>query len=319
MQNNLNDSAANLNNATEGKQTVSLDSPGVTKSISKRLLYDIDSHAIKTYYEPHRWHLGASIIGHDCSRYLWYTFRWCGKQVGQGKTDEEKHANLGRMQRLFNRGHLEENRVVGYLKGIGCEVWTHHENGDQFRMSAVNNHYGGSLDGILKLPPAYKIDEPLLWENKTNATGQAFNELLEKGIALSKPQHFIQSSCYGNEYKLRYAVYTNTNKNDDNIYIEIVKLNFNIAEQMKVKAERIIVSQEPPPRLAENPTFHKCVYCDMKQICHFKAKPEVNCRSCIFAEPRSQGEWNCNFHNGIIPREFVPQACPQYKPIVNAA
>lgn len=303
---------------TEGKQTVSLDSPGVTTVLSGKIKYDIDGYAISTYYEPHRWHLGASLIGHDCSRYLWFLFRWCGREEGQEtKRDADAHANMGRKLRLFNRGHREEDRYVEYLKGIGAQVWTHDEAGNQFRMKAVNGHFGGSLDGVCRLPERYGIDEPLLLEFKTNLTGKSFTDLLELKVAVSKPQHFTQMSCYGNEYKLRYGLYLNTNKNDDDMHVEVVKLNWLQAEQFKAKAEHIILTDQPPPRLAENPTYFKCQYCSMKAVCHEKKAPERNCRSCKFARPAPDGEWFCNAHNGQIPREYVPQGCPQYKAIVN--
>lgn len=318
MQRTLDESSANLKPSNEGRQQVSLDSPGVATAISKKVRFDIDGYAIATYYEAHRWHLGASLIGHECSRYLWFVFRWCGREEGrETKRDDSEHANLGRSLRLFNRGHLEENRYVEYLKGIGAEVWTHDENGNQFRMAAVNGHFGGSLDGACRLPERYSINEPLLLEFKTNGTGKGFTDLLELKLAVAKPQHFTQMSCYGNEYKFRYGLYMNTNKNDDDMHVEIVKLNWNQAEQFKAKAERIILSDEPPPRLAENPTYYKCQYCSMKAVCHDRKPPERNCRSCKFARPAPGGEWLCGQYNAIIPREYVPKACPQYSPLVN--
>ncbi len=35
-------------------------------------------------------------------------------------------------------------------------------------------------------------------------------------------------------------------------------------------------------------------------------------RSCAFARPVENAEWFCEVHNGVIPREFVPQGCPSY-------
>lgn len=318
MQNDLTKSPEIQSTPTEGAQAVSLDSPGVASALSARIKRDINDYAIKTYYEPHRWHLGASLIGHECSRYLWFVFRWAGRMLGAGFNDEERHNNLGRMQRLFNRGHREEERYVEYLKGIGCEVWTHDKDGNQFRMSAVGGHYGGSLDGIVRFPARYKIEEPLLVEFKTVGTGKGFNDLAEKSLAIAKPQHFSQMSTYGNEYKLRYGCYFNTNKNDDDIYVEVVKLNWGMAEQFKAKAERIIRSQEPPPRISESPTTFACKYCDFVKVCHHAALPERNCRSCQFARPVPGAEWFCNAHNAQIPRIVIPLACPSYKAIVNA-
>lgn len=310
----------------DGRQTVSLDSPGVPARISAKLLYEINSYAVTAYYEPHRWHLGASLIGHECSRYLWYVFRWCGREVGKGTTEEERLLNLGRIQRLYNRGHREEDRYVEFLQGIGAKVWTFdptaplNEKGEhpQFRVTGVNGHFGGSVDGVIELPPRYQIDEPLLGEFKTNGTGAGFTKLVENGVAVSKPQHFIQMSMYGRKLKLRYGAYFNTNKNDDDLHVEVVKLNWPLADQMEAKAERIIYSEEPPPRLSETPTFFKCVYCPMKAVCHEGALPERNCRSCRHCMPAEAGEFFCRVHGGNIPRDFVPIGCDHYGALVNA-
>lgn len=317
MQNLFEKSNALTNQLAEEKQSASLDTPGVTASIARKLLHDINGYAIKTYHDPMRWHLGASLIGHECSRYLWYTFRWCGVESGKGFNDEEKHQNLGRLLRLFNRGHREEDRYAEYLKGIGCEVWTHDQNGHQFRMSAVKGHFGGSLDGIAKLPQSYNIPEPILLEYKTNGTGQGFVKLKEDGVSVAKHQHFLQMNCYGADYKLNYAGYLNTNKNDDDMHIEIVKLNHNLAEQMKHKAERIILTDEPPPKLSLDPKYYQCGYCPMKPQCHEGKPPLKNCRSCVNARPADNAEWFCNVHQNIIPRDFVPRGCESYKAIVN--
>ena len=306
----LNDAQPTKSDA--GKQNVDLDSPGVAKALAKRILDEIDEYCVRTYDGGHRSHLGASLIGRECKRYLWYVFRWCLHE----KT-------TGRQQRLFNRGHREEARFVEWLEGIGFKVWFENrdeppnEKGEypQYRISDVMGHFGGSLDGIAVLPERYGIAEPVLLEFKTNGTGAGFNKLGESGMPIAKPEHFAQTSTYGKKYNFRYCVYLNINKNDDSLHVEVVKLNHNLGEQMITKAEQIITTQKPPARLSDNPTFHKCGYCHMKDICHKGAVPEVNCRSCAFARPVENAEWFCEVHNGNIPKDFIPKACPSYKAI----
>ena len=308
----LNDAQPTKSDA--GKQNVDLDSPGVAKALAKRILDEIDEYCVRTYDGGHRSHLGASLIGRECKRYLWYVFRWCLHE----KT-------TGRQQRLFNRGHREEARFVEWLEGIGFKVWFENrdeppnEKGEypQYRISDVMGHFGGSLDGIAVLPERYGIAEPVLLEFKTNGTGAGFNKLGESGMPIAKPEHFAQTSTYGKKYNFRYCVYLNINKNDDSLHIEVVKLNHNLGEQMIMKAEQIIMSQTAPARLSDNPTFHKCGYCHMKEVCHKGAVVEVNCRSCKFARPVENAEWFCSVHNANIPREYIPQGCPQYKAVTD--
>ena len=310
--NNAKNNDAQATASDAGKQSVSLDAPGVAKALAKRILEEIDEYCVRTYDGGHRSHLGASLIGRECKRYLWYVFRWCLHE----KT-------TGRQQRLFNRGHREEARFIEWLEGIGFKVWFENrdegpnEKGEypQYRISDVMGHFGGSLDGIAVLPERYGIDEPVLLEFKTNGTGQGFNKLAQDGMPIAKPEHFAQTSTYGKKYNFRYCVYLNINKNDDSLHIEVVKLNHNLGEQMIMKAEQIIMSQTAPARLSDNPTFHKCGYCHMKEVCHKGAVVEVNCRSCAFARPVENAEWFCEVHNGNIPKDFIAKACPSYKAI----
>lgn len=309
---NKTNSAEQATISDAGKQSVNLDAPGVAKALAKRILEEIDEYCVRTYDGGHRSHLGASLIGRECKRYLWYVFRWCLHE----KT-------TGRQQRLFNRGHREEARFIEWLEGIGFKVWFENrdeapnEKGEypQYRISDVMGHFGGSLDGIAVLPERYGIAEPVLLEFKTNGTGAGFNKLADDGMPIAKPEHFAQTSTYGKKYNFRYCVYLNINKNDDSLHIEVVKLNHNLGEQMIMKAEQIIMSQTAPARLSDNPTFHKCGYCHMKEVCHKGAVVEVNCRSCAFARPVENAEWFCEVHNGVIPKDFIAKACPSYKAI----
>ena len=310
--NNAKNNDAQATASDAGKQSVSLDAPGVAKALAKRILEEIDEYCVRTYDGGHRSHLGASLIGRECKRYLWYVFRWCLHE----KT-------TGRQQRLFNRGHREEARFIEWLEGIGFKVWFENRDEDpnekgeypQYRISDVMGHFGGSLDGIAVLPERYGIAEPVLLEFKTNGTGAGFNKLADDGMPIAKPEHFAQTSTYGKKYNFRYCVYLNINKNDDSLHIEVVKLNHNLGEQMIMKAEQIIMSQTAPARLSDNPTFHKCGYCHMKEVCHKGAVVEVNCRSCAFARPVENAEWFCEVHNGNIPKDFIAKACPSYKAI----
>ena len=121
---------------------------------------DLDAFCSTYYEQGHRNHLGASTLGNECWRKLWYQFRWV----------KLEHFD-GRMMRLFNVGHSAEPRFIAYLRGIGFEVKEFDENGKQFRISGASGHYGGSLDGMCKAPASFGLDQDLvlLLEFKTNS------------------------------------------------------------------------------------------------------------------------------------------------------
>src|SRR5665213_1060398 len=81
------------------------------QEIEKFLVKELEELSVEEYPSKHREHLGASIIGEECSRLLWYSFRWV-------KSPDFS----GRMRRLFNRGHNEEEKIIHILFKLGFFV-----------------------------------------------------------------------------------------------------------------------------------------------------------------------------------------------------
>lgn len=257
----------------------------------------------ETYYEQgHRNHLGASEIGKPCWRMLWYKFRWVKLEI-----------YTGQILRLFNVGHTAEPRFITYLRGIGFEVKEFDDDGKQFRITGANGHFGGSLDGMCKAPARYNLETNLVLLNefKTNNTGPAYGKLIKEGVQKAKPEHFAQMSMYAYKKQLKYGLYLIENKNDSDIAIKIVELDWNYGAQLEKKAEQIIASKEPPPRISENPASFECKFCSFAKICHNGESPEKNCRSCRNAMPTQDASWTCSMH-GVIPPEFIPIGCDDW-------
>lgn len=303
---------ANFEAVLQNHSEVDLSTPGIRAAVQLAVKQKIDEYCVEAYDDGHRWHLGASLIGHECSRYLWYIFRWCFREG-----DNKPASQWGRQQRLFNRGHREEARFVEWLRGIGFQVWefADEEAKKQIRISGCNGHFGGSLDGVAKFPADWKIEKPVLLEFKTNGTGKGFADLAKDGMQEAKPQHFAQTSVYGYKMGFEHVLYLNICKNDDDLHVEVVKLDHSLGQQMETKAEGIIASDKPPARLSDNPTFHKCGYCSAKEICHNGELVLKNCRSCKNAQPIENGEWACKLHGAQIPREFVPTGCDSWESV----
>lgn len=261
----------------------------------------IEEWSCNQYPLEHRDHLGISEIGAPCSRQIWYNFRWAKLQYFDG-----------RMRRLFARGHREEEKYINYLRGIGCTVYQHDANGKQFRVSGVMGHYGGSCDGIVLTP--WYVGLPFLGEFKTHNT-KSFTNYVAKGVKKAKPQHWAQMCGYGEKQGIKYAIYFPENKNDDDIQVEVLELDWNYAKTLEKKAEEIILSAEPPPRISDNPAFQECQWCHLLDICHKGKIPDKNCRSCRNAVPAENAQWGCKIHNSLIPEAWIKKGCDGWIPI----
>jgi hypothetical protein len=270
------------------------------EKIAARIKSDINSYCVERYSAEHREHLGASIIGEECNRKIWYTFR---------------HAKLnvfdGRMLRLFDRGNREEGYIDEMLFGIGFRVYTiDQETGKQYRITGANGHYGGSADGV-GISPYPEFKEPILLEKKTH-NNRSFMHLEKNRLVIGKPQHYAQMCAYGKEFGFRYGLYYAVNKDNDEIYIEIVPLDSNLAIDLKKKAEDIIYSEIPPPKISLQPEYFECKFCVFSGICHFNELPEKNCRSCRHSHATDKARWFCDKFNDVIPPDFIPKGCDQY-------
>jgi hypothetical protein len=251
-----------------------------------------------------RSHLGASMIGRSCKRELWYSWRWAFTKTFKA-----------RLLRLFNRGHLEEARFLSLLEMIGVQFHMT-ESGEQERISDHGGHYGSALDGVLWGIPDCP-NEWILGEFKTHGT-KPFTELVNKGVRAYKPEHWEQmQSCMGRR-GIHKCLYMAVNKNDDDIYTEIIVYDPTGEAAIRTKAADIITRRDPPPRLSEDPSFLQCTYCDAKQQCHFPAEAPVlrNCRTCKHSVADiPSGTWGCEHHNIVLDKDKQLQGCANHVPI----
>lgn len=274
------------------------------ETLAETIEADINQYCEEIYKKGFNRRLPASIMGWNCHRKIWYVFRWCKLEVLDGRT-----------KRLHQVGNTAEPRFTEFLRAIGFEVIPHDpKTNKQWRMVSCNDHYAGMLDGMCKAPARYEISEDLVFLNefKTSGTGSGFNSVADKGIRLAKPDHYAQMSQYGKHYQLRYGLYLIENKNDSDITIEIVPLDWNLGNQLEDQAQRLISAKYPPNKISENPAYWECKGCHFNGICHEKEPVEKNCRSCRNAIAVEAGEWFCNRHTGIIPKDFIPIGCNDY-------
>lgn len=227
-----------------------------------------------------RAHLGASVIGNKCERAVWYNFRWVTLTRRKGQ-----------LLRLFNRGHLEEARMIAALLMIGCNVHIRDTNGNQFRIPGYGGHYGGSLDGVVEGCPDIP-NYPILGEFKTH-NEKSFTKLVDEGLLRSKWAHFVQMQQYMGEMVLQFGLYLAVNKNTDELYGELIAFDPNNYRQFKQRAVTVIHAKTPAKRISESPAWFECKFCDHADVCHRKALPHRSCRTCVHSAPAPDGVWVC--------------------------
>jgi len=248
--------------------------------------------------EGHREHLGASLIGHHCDRFLWLTFRWAASPQFEG-----------RILRLFDSGKREEGRIYDELRAIGVELHTE-ENGKQISCRDDTGHFGGSIDGIgLGFPEAPKTWAVL--EIKTS-NNKAFTALKAKGVETEKPQHYAQMQTYMGLMKLDRALYICVNKDTDDLHTEWVHYNKEVFGDLLHRAQRTIKRSTPADKISQDPSNWQCKMCDMYKLCHQGEPAEVNCRTCCHSTPIDGGKWHCHEYDKVLSVEDQRKGCDSH-------
>lgn len=271
---------------------------------SQSLREAINEHLEKNQEDSRRDHLGASLIGRPCDRQIWYDWRWSNPQ---------KHS--GRMLRLFNRGHREEDRFMEWLLPVCEKFWPiDPRTGKQINVSDYFGYFGGSLDGVMRNPRGYEKGD-YLTEFKTH-NDKSFQKLTTIGVKDAKPEHYAQMQTYLHyKTQLKAAIYVAINKNDDSLYIETIEKNESWwLDNVKPKVERILLSRDPPKRMEmASPNYFYCKhFCTFKDQCWDNANPAKSCRTCAFVKVTDEG-WKCGKTTFLLSSDKQRIGCDQYE------
>jgi len=255
----------------------------------------IDKHHESQAEKP-RGHMGCSLLGHPCERWLWLSFRWAVIEKFEG-----------RILRLFRRGQMEEATIIHDLLATGIEI-----DNSQSRV-AFGSHVSGSLDGIIEAGVPEAPKKRHVAEFKTHSK-KSFEDVVKNGVEKSKPLHFIQMQTYMHGTGIDRALYVAVCKDDDRIYTERVRYDRDVAEKAIIRGQRIALADRMPPPISTDPTWFQCRFCPAHAFCHKGELPKhVNCRTCAHATPMSDSTWRCERHDADnIPEAFQHEGCDDH-------
>lgn len=274
--------------------------------------YVMENRTIPSDVSKRRGYLGMSGLGNKCERALWYGFHFMSPP-------EDLPI---RTRRIFNRGDLEEARIIAELKEVGMEVYKEvdgerieifgHIGEEQEHLVGFAGHAAGHPDGrVLGVIEAPKT--PHLLEIKT-AKASKFKEYIKhKSVEKVNPVYYGQCQRYMSKMKLKRALFIVTNKDTEERYYERVYFNEDHSEELQTKEIGVIVSDRPPAKLSHNKNWLDCKWCNHKGVCHNNEIPVKNCRSCAHADIADAGEWHCsNKNNKVLSIIDQNAACLDY-------
>ena len=246
-----------------------------------------------------REYIGMSGLMGKCRRAIWYNFHWaCDRYVD------------ARIARIFERGDLEEARVVRDLRAKGVICTNVLE--DQIELVDDTGHIRGHPDGkALNVPTAEKTEHCL--EIKT-MKASLFSAYKKNGLEASNPPYWGQVHTYMGEQKLTRALFTVTNKDTEERHYERINYDPKVHEECMSIGFDVLTSEFPPKKIGEV-TWFECKMCACKGICHKGEPINRNCRTCKNFNIEMEGKFACDLHKeyGDLTRAWQLKGCDDYE------
>lgn len=209
-----------------------------------------DYFVSKRKKETPRDYLGASFLGDECDRQIWYKYKLPRPEVD------------ARRMRIFELGHMIEAWLIQSLKDAGLTVYDKDEAGKQFGF--IDEEIAGHCDGVVVGLP--ESDKPHLLEMKGLAHDW-FTKLQKSGLEAYSRPYWVQIHIYMYKLELEDCLFMAMNKDNCELYYERVKLDTRLAKAELLKGKEIARSVNEPERKYAKSNFFKCKMCDYQKEC----------------------------------------------------
>lgn len=247
--------------------------------------------------EEQRTYLGASSIGDECARKLWYKFngekeyfdaKTLRKFADGHRTEEVILEWLGHCTgiELYTRGFINGYEGPGrsecettqdYMRGSTTDqngdVPNHRRDvssqiGFELYEGMFKGHYDGIARGFPQAPKTWHIVEIKCVNERAFKEICVLKEKNEKtAIRLWRPEYYSQVQVYMHQEKLTRSIHIISTPGARDLVSVRTNYDKDHAEAMLAKAMRIIDAKSPPERIGDQ-SFYKCRMCFMRDKCH---------------------------------------------------
>ena len=192
-------------------------------------------------------YIGASSIGDDCWRKIWYELKGAKRDKPTNK-----------IQRTWDLGKLVELFVIGLLKKSGVEFVDYQVEGTDKDLPYFKGHF----DGFMVTPYG-------LLEVKS-AKDSSFRQFVKHGLKRWSPPYYAQIQAYMGMFGVDRGYIIVFNKDTSEFHDELVEFDPDVYDQLKTKARLIYEAPIEPGRVNNNPMWFQCKMCSYRTICHGK-------------------------------------------------
>ena len=238
----------------------------------------------------------AGDIGVACDRAIWLAFRRVSAP----------EPITWRKRRIFERGNIEEERLVELMRLAGFTVTDQQE-----RVRGAGGHLRGKIDGKIEGLPESK--QMHILECKSSKASD-FRAMVKSGVQIANPKHYATVQFYMHKSGLDRALYVMSCKDTEDLHVERVRLDIEAAIRAEARIERIIVMPEPPTRLCAKRDDFRGMFCRQAAVCWGEEMPRAHCRSCLHSTPVLDGKagWDCSRWQKPLGAEEQLAGCPAH-------
>ena len=202
----------------------------------------------ETYEDAPRDYIGASIIGSECLRQIWYEYKgYKGIEVPT------------KTRRTWDIGKRLEGLVIEWLSCAGVEIY---DLGNNILKKSILPYFKGSYDALIIVNKKMYI-----LEVKT-AKDASFKLFVKKGLKEWNFQYYCQTQSYMGMEDIDSAYILVLNKDNSELSDELITFDASLYERLKEKARIVSEYQEPPARISNSPLWYQCKLCKYNKVCH---------------------------------------------------
>lgn len=197
--------------------------------------------------EDTRDYIGASSIGSDCLRQIWYQFKGV-----------KSEGVPSRVRRTWDIGKRLESLIIDWLGDSGVRV----ERLNFTLNSKIVTTFQGHIDSLIFFGKKGSI-----LEIKT-AKDASFKIFFKKGVKVWNPQYYAQIQSYMGMLEVNSAYILVLNKDNSELSDELITFDEEYYKQLEEKALMISKAVVTPPRVNESPLWYQCKQCKFNKVCH---------------------------------------------------
>ena len=192
-------------------------------------------------------YIGASSIGSDCLRQIWYQFKGVKAEGVPTKT-----------RRTWDIGKKLESLVIEWLEKAGVQIHLSKHTYSSINVPIFQGHF----DGLIVLWKKTSI-----LEIKT-AKDASFKVFVKNGLQRWNPQYYAQIQAYMGMSGICSTYIIVLNKDNSDLSDELVTFDPDFYEKLEEKARIISTAVIAPPKVNGSPLWFKCKMCQYNKVCH---------------------------------------------------